>query len=100
MGLEAARAESASSMLFMGMNMVFKQIENFLAEMNVTDVPAQDLPFDPNLHEAVSQEAHDSAPEGQVLRILRKGYKLKDRLLRPAMVVVSKGPDEVAPIEA
>ena len=47
--------------------------------------------FDPNLHEALGEEASDEAPEGVVIRQLRKGYKLKDRLLRPANVFVSKG---------
>ncbi len=47
--------------------------------------------FDPNLHEALAQEESKDVPEGVVLRQLRKGYKLKDRLLRPANVIVSKG---------
>jgi molecular chaperone GrpE len=49
-------------------------------------------PFDPNLHEAVAQEASDEVPEGNVVRQLRKGYRLKERLVRAALVVVSGGP--------
>ena len=48
--------------------------------------------FDPNLHEAVSQQETKDVPEGQVLQQLRKGYKLRDRLLRPATVIVAKKP--------
>ena len=47
--------------------------------------------FDPNLHEALGEEANAEVPEGQVIRVQRKGYKLRDRLLRPASVFVSKG---------
>ena len=46
--------------------------------------------FDPNLHEAIAHEASDEVPEGVVIRQLRRGYKLKDRLLRPSSVVVSE----------
>lgn len=91
MGLEAARAESEKSVVFMGMTMVHRQLEEFLREMGVQEVEALGKPFDPNLHEAVSQEASATAPEGTVLRVMRRGYKLKDRLLRAACVVVSSG---------
>ena len=49
-------------------------------------------PFDPNLHEAVAQQESTDVPEGQVLQQLRRGYKLRERLLRPATVIVSKRP--------
>ena len=91
MGLEAARAESEKSMVFMGMSMVQKQMEDFLREMGVQEVESQGKAFDPNLHEAVSQEASADVAEGIVLRVMRRGYKLKDRLLRAANVVVSSG---------
>jgi molecular chaperone GrpE len=55
-------------------------------------VDAAGKPFDPNLHEAVSQKESAEVPEGTVLQQLRKGYKLRDRLLRPASVVVSRKP--------
>ncbi|HCN28486.1 MAG TPA: nucleotide exchange factor GrpE [Verrucomicrobiales bacterium] len=92
MGLEAARAESETSMIFMGMSMVQRQIADFLRDMGVQEVEALAKPFDPNLHDAVAQEASDTAAEGTVLRVSRRGYKLKDRLLRAASVVVSSGP--------
>ena len=47
--------------------------------------------FDPNVHEAIAQEQSEQVAEGYVIRQLRKGYRLKDRLIRPANVVVSKG---------
>jgi molecular chaperone GrpE len=95
MGLEAARAESEKSMIFMGMSMVQRQIQDFLRENGVQEVEAVGKPFDPNVHEAMSQEASQQ-PEGTVLRVMRRGYKLKDRLLRAASVVVSSGPEAAA----
>lgn len=91
MGLEAARAESEKSMIFMGMNMVNRQLQDFLRESGVQEIESHGKTFDPNLHEAVSQEASAEIPEGTVLRVTRRGYKLKDRLLRAASVIVSSG---------
>lgn len=92
MGLEAARAESEKSMIFMGMSMVSRQLQDFLRESGVQEIEALGKVFDPNLHEAVSQEANAEVPEGTVVRVTRRGYKLKDRLLRAASVIVSSGP--------
>ncbi len=89
MGLDAARAESEKSIVFMGMTMVHRQLEDFLREMGVTEIESMGKAFDPNLHEAMSQELNTEVAEGTVLRVLRRGYKLKDRLLRPSCVVVS-----------
>ncbi len=98
MGLEAARAESEKSVIFMGMSMVHRQIVDFLRDSNVQEINPLGQPFDPNLHDAVSQEASDTAAEGIVLRVARKGFALKDRLLRPASVIVSSGaPTETPP---
>jgi molecular chaperone GrpE len=92
MGLEAARAESEKSMIFMGMSMVQRQIQDFLREMGVQEIETQGKAFDPNAHEAVAQEASDLVGEGTVLRVTRRGFRIKDRLLRPASVIVSSGP--------
>lgn len=97
MGLEAARAESEKSMIFMGMSMVHRQIADFLRETGVTEVEALNKPFDPNLHDAVSQEVRTDVAEGIVLRVTRRGFRLKDRLLRAASVIVSAAPAAEAP---
>lgn len=91
MGLDAARAESETSMIFMGMSMVQRQLVDFLRDMGVQEVEALGRAFDPNLHDAVAQEASAEVAEGTVLRVTRRGYKLKDRLLRAASVIVSAG---------
>jgi molecular chaperone GrpE len=91
MGLEAARAESEKSMIFMGMSMVQRQIQDFLREQGVQEIEALGKEFDVHSHEAVAQEASDTVPEGTIIRATRKGFRLKERLLRPASVIVSSG---------
>ena len=91
LGLNAARTDASGASLLTGMEMVAKQLSDFLTQHGVEPVKAEGEKFDPNLHEAVAQEASESIPEGVIVRQLRKGFKLKDRLLRAAMVMVSKG---------
>jgi molecular chaperone GrpE len=75
-----------------GVSMIHQQLKSALAEAGLEEIDAADKPFDPNFHEAVSQQESTAVPEGQVLQQLRKGYKLRERLLRPATVVVAKAP--------
>jgi molecular chaperone GrpE len=86
MGMLAA-AQDTSSMIYIGMDMVRKQLNEFLDSQGVTEISTEGQ-FDPNLHDAVSQEASEQ-PEGSILRTSRRGFRLRDRLLRPASVVVS-----------
>jgi len=90
MGMQAA-AQDTTSMIYIGMNMVRKQLHEFLSSQDVEEIPTTGN-FDPNLHEAVAQEDCAAGEEGRILRVTRRGYKLRDRLLRPAGVVVSKLP--------
>ncbi len=93
MGMMAAEADS-SSMIYMGMKMVQAQIEAFLSGQGVTEaVTVIGSDFDPNIHDAMSQEVSDELEEGKIIRVMRKGYLLGDRLIRPANVVVSKKAD-------
>ncbi|MBA3961471.1 MAG: nucleotide exchange factor GrpE [Chthoniobacterales bacterium] len=91
LGLSAARTESAQSPILSGMGMVLKQLTDFLADNGLQPIAAEGQKFDPNLHEAIAHEASASVPEGNVVRQMRRGYKLRDRLLRPSTVVVSSG---------
>jgi molecular chaperone GrpE len=75
-----------------GIAMVQQQLKGILAETGLEEIDANGKPFDPTLHEAVSQLETAETPEGHVVQQLRKGYKLRDRLLRPASVVVAKMP--------
>jgi molecular chaperone GrpE len=92
LGLSAARAEGEASPIYAGMGMVLKQLSDFLAENGLQPIDAEGQKFDPNLHEAIAHEPSKHVPEGTVIRQTRRGYKLKERLLRPSSVVVSSGP--------
>jgi len=92
LGLEAARGEGETSPIYSGMNLVLKQLQDFLAENGLRPIDAVGQKFDPNLHEAIAHEPSSEVPEGVVIRQTRRGYRLKDRLLRPSAVVVSSGP--------
>jgi len=92
MGMQAA-AQEEGSMIYVGMEMVRKQLAEFLANSGVREIEAEGKPFDPNLHDAVSQEVAEDVEEGTVLRVARRGYLLRERLLRPASVVVAKSGD-------
>jgi len=99
MGMMAAEAES-DSMVYMGMKMVQAQLEGFLSSQGVTEaetVVGSD--FDPNIHDAMSQEESEKFEEGKIIRVMRKGYLLGDRLIRPANVVVSKKAEVVEETE-
>jgi molecular chaperone GrpE len=84
--------QSGIASLQAGIAMIQQQLKSVLAETGLEEIDASGKPFDPTLHEAVSQLETDDAPEGQVVQQIRKGYKLRDRLLRPAAVVVAKKP--------
>lgn len=90
MGMLAASQDTAS-MIYIGMDMVRRQLNEFLASQGVEEIPASGN-FDPKLHDAVAQEDCAAGDEGRILRVTRRGFKLRDRLLRPASVVVSKIP--------
>jgi len=95
MALAAANNSEGTSVesLKTGIAMIYNQLKNALAEAGLEEIDAAQQAFDPNLHEAVSQEESAEIPEGHVLRQLRKGYKFRERLIRPAGVVVARKPD-------
>ncbi len=92
LGLAAAKDQGAGSPIYSGMVLVQKQLGDLLAENGLQPVEAEGKTFDPNVHEAIAHEPSDRFPEGIVVRQTRRGYRFKDRLLRPAKVVVSSGP--------
>lgn len=91
LGLEAARSDGEQSPVFSGMCMVLKQLMDFLTDQGLQPIDATGKKFDPNLHEAIAHESSEKFPEGVVIRQTRRGYRMKDRLLRPSSVVVSSG---------
>lgn len=88
---EAVQAAELAAMVD-GIRLVLRQFTAAFERVDVTAVEAMGKPFDPNLHEAISQQETDAQPPGTVVSVLQRGYKLGDRLLRPALVVVAKAP--------
>lgn len=94
MALGAAQANAGNSLesLQAGIAMIQQQLKSVLADAGVAEVDATGQPFDPHQHEAVSQQESAEVAEGHVLQQLRKGYKLRERLLRPATVIIARKP--------
>ncbi len=82
-----------------GVEMTLTGLMDTLQRFGVSPLKSHGKPFDPNVHQAVSQEASEQHPENTVSQELQKGYMLNDRLLRPSMVVVSKNPDTKGELE-
>ena len=91
--IETARAGGAKA-IAEGLLMVEKQFFAALNKHGVEPIPALGQPFDPNLHEAIMQQPDAHHPEGTVVNEFAKGYKLGDRVIRPAKVAVSIRPAE------
>ncbi len=95
MGMQMA-GQDTQSMIYIGMSMVKKQLDDFLSGQGVEALATNvgDM-FDHNVHEAIQSEPSDK-PEGTILRVLRRGYNLRGRLLRPANVIVAAAPSAEA----
>lgn len=88
--IAAAEEKTGDESLLEGVKLTHKDILKLFETFSVKPVDAHNQPFDPNFHQAVTQEETDEFPENTVTTVLQKGYLLHDRLIRPAMVVVSK----------
>jgi len=75
-----------------GVELIYKQLYDALLKMGLRPIPAKGEPFDPRFHQAVEMVDTTTAKDQQVLEELQRGYKFKDRLLRPAMVKVAQNP--------
>ncbi len=87
-----AQGQATVESLRTGVEMVLGQLKGVLRDAGLEEIDAQGQPFDPTWHEAVSQVDAADVPEGQVVQQLRKGYKLQQRLIRPATVIVARAP--------
>lgn len=90
----ALQAPSSDTALRDGLELIRRGLLGTLEGRGLATEDPQGAPFDPERHQAVSFEESDLVPEGSVLRVLGKGYALKERLLRPALVVVARGLSE------
>ena len=89
--LEIGSAEEKSEFRD-GIELIYKQLQDALVKLGLRPIPAKGEPFDPRLHEAIEMVDTKDAEDHQILEELQRGYKLKDRLLRPSMVRVARNP--------
>jgi molecular chaperone GrpE len=82
-------SQAGTNPIVEGVQLVLRQFTTAFERLDVTAIDAMNQPFDPNLHEAISQQESDQPP-GTVVQVLQRGYKSGERLLRPALVVVAK----------
>ena len=96
--MAVAATETTTNMqsLLEGMKMIRAEFDRAFSDLGIERIDATGKDFDPNTQEAMSQEASDTVPAGKVIRQWCFGYKMGDRLLKPANVVVSSGPAEKA----
>ncbi len=92
----AGQDGSEDDPLLQGVRLTLSEVEKILERHKVEPIKALGEPFDPNFHQAMMQEESGDHPPNTVINEMQKGYKLHDRLLRPAMVVVSKAKSETS----
>jgi molecular chaperone GrpE len=90
----ALGAKGTAEQLRSGVELIVRQMEEIVRSLGVEPVPAVETQFDPRVHEAVEMVDRDDVPDRQVLEEIRRGYTLRDRLLRPAMVRVANNPKQ------
>jgi molecular chaperone GrpE len=99
LGLKAAReASSVDAAVVEGLELTQRQLLSTLERHGVAVVDPQGAAFDPSQHEAMSMVPSAEAPPNHILNVVQKGYRLHDRLLRPAMVVVASAPPSADPV--
>jgi molecular chaperone GrpE len=91
----ALKATGSADQLRTGVQLIVKQMEEVLAKLQVTPVPTVGEVFDPRVHEALGSVERDDIPDQHVAEEIRRGYKVRDKLLRPAMVRVAHNPKQV-----
>lgn len=90
----ALQAKSEAKDFRAGVELIYKQFQDVLAKLGVRSIPAKGEQFDPHVHEAIEMVETTDAADHEVLEEWQRGYKFKDRLVRPAMVKVAKNPEK------
>lgn len=96
LGLQSAQSAQDAKSVAYGFQMVQMQLNQFLKDNGLESIDAVGQEFDPHLHDALGHHETTEHPEGTIMSQTRKGYKLKDRLMRPAAVFVAKSPESSA----
>jgi molecular chaperone GrpE len=91
----ALKSKGTAEQLRQGVELIVKQMEEILRQMQVNPVPTVGEPFDPRIHEALGSVERDDLPDQHVAEEVRRGYRLRERLLRPALVRVVHNPKQI-----
>ena len=92
----ALQSKGSAEQFRSGVQLIVKQMEEVLGRMQVSAVPAVGEEFDPRIHEALGSVDRDDIPDQHVAEEIRRGYKLRDRLIRPALVRIAHNPKQVS----
>lgn len=93
MGVDAASGETDAAKLREGTELTLKMLGRAMENFNIEEIDPQGQPFDAERHQAMTMQENSELPPNTVVAVMQKGYALNDRLLRPAMVIVSRAPD-------
>lgn len=93
-GLQAAEASDEDSAVAEGFRATLKLLDQCLAKFGISEIDPEDETFDPELHEAMAAQPSATHEPGTVMMVVQKGYRIHDRLLRPARVIVSRAAEE------
>ena len=92
----AIKSTGTTEQLRQGVELIVKQMEEILRQLQVNPIPTVGEQFDPRIHEALGSVERDDLPDQHVAEEVRRGYKLRERLLRPALVRVARNPKQIA----
>jgi molecular chaperone GrpE len=92
----ALKAEGTAEQMRHGVELIVKQMEEILRQLQVNPISTVGEAFDPRIHEALGSVERDDLPDQHVAEEIRRGYKLRERLLRPALVRVAHNPKQIA----
>jgi molecular chaperone GrpE len=92
----ALKSTSTADQLRSGVELIVKQMEDVLRQLQVTAIPALGVEFDPRQHEALGSVERADLPDQHVAEEIRRGYKLRERLLRPSLVRVASNPKQIS----
>jgi molecular chaperone GrpE len=90
----ALRAQGTAEQMRSGVELIVRQMEEIVRSLGVQPVPTAETQFDPRVHEAIEMVEREDLPDHQIMEEVRRGYTLRDRLLRPAMVRVATNPKQ------
>lgn len=92
LGLTHSQEEAEAQKLHEGMELTLKMVDQLMDRLNIREINPQGEPFNPEYHQAMSTQENAEVPPNTVIAVMQKGYTLNDRLLRPALVIVSQAP--------